>query len=57
MSEEVTPQVNAGLYEQGIEILEAELERMKTIASLDNRAKERVEAALEDLKKKAAAAE
>lgn len=45
------------IYEEGISILEAELERIKTIASLDDRAKIRIEAALEDLKKKAAAAE
>jgi hypothetical protein len=45
------------VYEEGIALLESELERMQTIASLDTRAKERIEAALEDLKKKAAAAE
>jgi hypothetical protein len=52
MSEEVTPQVDSTYYEQGIEILEAELERLTTIATLDDRPKLRIEAALEDLRKK-----
>jgi hypothetical protein len=52
MTEETTPQVDATYYQQGIDILEAELERIKTIATLDDRPKMRIEAALEDLKKK-----
>jgi hypothetical protein len=52
MSEEVTPQVDPAYYEQGIEIIEAELERLKTIATLDDRPRLRMEAALEDLRKK-----
>lgn len=45
------------VYQQGIELLEAELERMKELKSLDTRAEERIKFALEDLKKKAAAEE
>lgn len=56
MTEETTPQATLADYEQGIAILESELERIKDIASLDMRTKERLEAALEDLKIKAAAA-
>jgi len=52
MSEEVTPQVDSTYYQQGIEIIEAELERLKTIATLDDRPRLRMEAALEDLRKK-----
>jgi hypothetical protein len=52
MAEEVTPQVDSTYYEQGIEILEAELERLNTIATLDDRPRLRIEAALEDLRKK-----
>jgi hypothetical protein len=52
MTEETTPQVDATYYQQGIDILEAELERIKTIATLDDRPKMRIEAALEDLRKK-----
>jgi hypothetical protein len=52
MSEEVTPQVDSTYYQQGIEILEAELVRLTTIATLDDRPKLRIEAALEDLRKK-----
>jgi hypothetical protein len=56
MSEETTPKVSAATYEEGIVLLESELERIKTMPALDTRAKDRIEAALEDLKKKAAAA-
>ena len=56
MSNSTDPQVDVTYYEQGIEILEAELERMDAMASLDTRARDRVVAALEDLKKKAEAA-
>ena len=45
------------VYQQGIELLEAELERMKELKSLDTRSEERIKVALEDLKKKAAAEE
>jgi hypothetical protein len=55
MSEEVTPQVDSTYYQQGIEIIEAELERLTTIATLDDRPRLRMEAALEDLRKKLAA--
>ena len=55
MTEETTPQVDATYYQQGIEIIEAELERLQTIATLDDRPRLRMEAALEDLKKKLAA--
>lgn len=56
MTEEVTPQVDVTYYEQGIELLEAELARMDEIKSLDTRTRDRVLNALEDLKRKAAAA-
>jgi hypothetical protein len=52
MTEEVTPQVDSTYYQQGIDILEAELERLQTINVLDDRPRLRIEAALEDLKKK-----
>jgi hypothetical protein len=52
MSEEVTPQVDSTYYQQGIEIIEAELERLQTISTLDDRPRLRMEAALEDLRKK-----
>ena len=55
MSEETTPQVDSTYYQQGIDILEAELVRLTSIATLDDRPKLRIEAALEDLKKKLAA--
>lgn len=45
------------IYQEGIDLLEAELERLKEIKSLDTRAEERILFALEDLKKKAAAEE
>ena len=52
MAEETTPQVDPSSYQQGIEIIEAELERLKTISTLDDRPRLRMEAALEDLRKK-----
>ena len=52
MTEETTPQVDSTYYQQGIDILEAELVRLETIAMLDDRPRLRIEAALEDLKKK-----
>jgi hypothetical protein len=52
MSEEVTPQVDSTYYQQGIEIIEAELERLQTISTLDDRPRLRMEAVLEDLRKK-----
>ena len=55
MTDEVNPQVDVTYYEQGIELLEAELARMDELKSLDTRARERIQAALEDLKRKAAA--
>jgi hypothetical protein len=55
MTEETTP-VNAADYEKGIELLEAELVRMEEIKSLDTRTRDRISDALEDLKRKAAAA-
>lgn len=54
MSEETTPQVNPAHYEQGIELLEAELVRLEEIKSLDNRTHDRIQAAIEDLKRKVA---
>ena len=57
MAEETTPQVNPADYSTGIELLEAELDRMKEIKSLDTRTQDRILDALEDLKRKAAAAE
>ena len=45
------------VYQQGVELLEAELERLKELKIADTRQEERIKAALEDLKKKAAAAE
>jgi hypothetical protein len=56
MTEETTPVVSAADYEKGIEILEAELARMEEIKSLDTRTQDRILDALEDLKRKAAAA-
>ena len=55
MTEETTP-VSAADYEKGIELLEAELARMEEIKSLDTRTQDRIQNALEDLKRKAAAA-
>ena len=52
MTEETTPQVDATYYEQGIELLEAELARLDEIKSLDTRTRDRVLGALEDLKRK-----
>jgi hypothetical protein len=57
MTEETTPTVNPADYSTGIELLEAELDRMKEIKSLDTRTQDRILDALEDLKRKAAAAE
>jgi hypothetical protein len=57
MADETTPQVNPADYSKGIELLEAELDRMKEIKSLDTRTQDRILDALEDLKRKAAAAE
>ena len=57
MTEETTPTVNPADYSKGIELLEAELDRMKEIKSLDTRTQDRILDALEDLKRKAAAAE
>ena len=54
MADETTPEVNPADYTQGIELLEAELARMKEIKSLDTRTQERIQDALEDLKRKAA---
>lgn len=56
MTEETTPTVSAADYEKGIELLEAELARMEEIKSLDTRTRDRISDALEDLKRKAAAA-
>jgi hypothetical protein len=56
MTEETTPAVSAADYEKGIEILKAELARMEEIKSLDTRTQDRILDALEDLKRKAAAA-
>jgi len=56
MTEETTPTVSAADYEKGIELLEAELARMEEIKSLDTRTHDRILDALEDLKRKAAAA-
>jgi argininosuccinate lyase len=55
MAEETTPQVDATYYEQGIQLLEAELARLEEIKSLDTRTRDRVLDALEDLKRKVAA--
>ena len=55
MTEETTPQVDATYYNQGIELLEAELARLEEIKSLDTRTQERIQDALDDLKRKAAA--
>jgi hypothetical protein len=56
MTEETTPEVNVADYEKGIELLEAELARMEEIKSLDTRTQDRILDALEDLKRKVAAA-
>jgi hypothetical protein len=56
MTEETTPAASVADYEKGIEILEAELARMEEINSLDTRTQDRILDALEDLKRKAAAA-
>jgi hypothetical protein len=56
MTEETAPQMDATYYDQGIELLEKELARMDEIKSLDTRTRDRVLDALEDLKRKAAAA-
>lgn len=56
MTEETTPQLDATYYEQGIELLEAELARLEEIKSLDTRTRDRIQDALDDLKRKAAAA-
>jgi hypothetical protein len=54
MTDETTPEVNPADYTQGIALLEAELARMEEIKSLDTRTQERIQYALEDLKRKAA---
>jgi argininosuccinate lyase len=56
MTEETTPQVDTADYSKGIELLEAELARLEEIKSLDTRTQDRILNALEDLKRKAAAA-
>ena len=48
--------MDATYYDQGIELLEKELARLKDIKSLDTRTQDRILDALEDLKRKAAAA-
>jgi ABC-type dipeptide/oligopeptide/nickel transport system ATPase subunit len=57
MTEETTPIVSLADYEKAIGLLEAELVRMEEIKSLDTRTQDRILDALEDLKRKAAAAE
>jgi argininosuccinate lyase len=52
----MTEETTAADYEKGIELLEAELARLEEIKSLDTRTQERILNALEDLKRKAAAA-
>jgi|LakMenEpi03Aug12_release.lakeMendotaPanAssembly.Ray.scaffolds.fasta_scaffold469801_1 hypothetical protein len=54
MADETTPEVNPADYTQGIALLEAELARLEEIKSLDTRTQERIQDALEDLKRKAA---
>jgi hypothetical protein len=54
MADETTPEVNPADYTQGIELLEAELARLEEIKSLDTRTQERIQDALDDLKRKAA---
>ena len=56
MTEETTPQMDSTYYDQAIELLEKELVRMDEIKSLDTRTRDRIQNALEDLKRKAAAA-
>jgi hypothetical protein len=56
MAEETTPQMDATYYDEAIKLLEAELVRMEEIKSLDTRTRDRILDALEDLKRKAAAA-
>jgi hypothetical protein len=56
MTEETTPAASVADYEKGIELLETELARLEEIKSLDTRTQERILNALEDLKRKAAAA-
>ena len=56
MTEETAPQLDITYYEEGIRLLEAELARMEEIKSLDTRTQDRILDALEDLKRKAAAA-
>ena len=56
MADETTPEVNPADYTQGIALLEAELARLEEIKSLDTRTQDRILDALEDLKRKAAAA-
>jgi len=56
MTDETAPQMDATYYDQAIELLEKELARMEEIKSLDTRTQDRILDALEDLKRKAAAA-
>lgn len=52
MAEETTPEVPVQDYEKGIELLEAELVRLDEIKSLDTRTRDRIQNALDDLKRK-----
>lgn len=55
MTEETTPAVSVADYEKGIVLLEAELVRLEEIKSLDTRTRDRIQDALDDLKRKVAA--
>jgi hypothetical protein len=55
MTEETTPAASVADYENGIVLLEAELVRLAEINSLDTRTRDRIQDALDDLKRKVAA--
>ena len=55
MTEETTPAASVADYENGIVLLEAELVRLAKINSLDTRTRDRIQDALDDLKRKVAA--
>jgi len=55
MTEETTPAASVADYEKGIVLLEAELVRLEEIKSLDTRTQDRIQDALDDLKRKVAA--
>jgi hypothetical protein len=54
MTEETTPAASVADYEKGIVLLETELVRLEEIKSLDTRTRDRIQDALDDLKRKVA---